>query len=289
MTELLGQALTQWGAAGMIAIGAGYVLWDSWKRNKKTEEWLHEQIKSSNASHHITQDGLADITKSITDVAQKMLVLGKAHSELRDQHNELRQLMTCRLDEIEAKMDEMHPDIDAEAERLSTIIKIMPAVHHLIQEGLDYCNCDHIAIGMLHNGTKSLSGVPYIKFDILTEAYRPIRHPQDIELISKYKNESIMSHNKLPMVISQNEAVIFDIMPNSPLMEIDNVLYNKCKSLEIKKIAFIGLRSGNESLTGFLVAYKFDESDFDEKSLNVTTKNIEHIYKSMIDSFQKHP
>ena len=269
MTDVLLQALQQWGTAGIIAIAAGWVLYDSWKKNKDTEKWMREQVAASTESRSMTRVDLSEINASLKDLHRK-------HVEFRDE-------ITQRVTSIEDKIDKNHLDHgSSEAVRLKAISTAAPAVYAIISDGLDSCGCDHIAVALLHNGTVALSGVPYIKFGIISEKYKPIRCPQDEPLLPRYKEEDIMSHNKLPMCITQNKQAIFDITEDCILKDADPIIYMKCVKRGIKRIAFEAIRDVHGLVTGFVVIYNFEDRNFDKDSLHSVTEAIEKVYQEMM-------
>lgn len=271
MTDVLVQGLSQWGTAGIIALAAGYVLWDSWKKNKENDKWVREQMFTAHESREKNSTSLTEISTSIR--------------EFREEHTTWRKEITQRVEAIESKIDKHHPDIDdMEAARLKAITCIAPALHQYLAAGINTCKCDHIAMALLHNGSCNLSGIPYIKFDIIAEQFRPIHHPEDSDLISRYKDVDITTHNKLPMAIMQNPQVWFDINEESPLIDIDIITYRRCMERGIKKIAFQAIRDNKHMPTGFLVIYKFDDDPFDMEQLRITVDAIERSYLDVMDS-----
>ena len=269
MTDVLLQALQHWGTAGVIAIAAGWVLYDSWKKNKDTEKWMREQVAASNESRLTTRDNLSEINASLKD-------LHKNHVRFRDE-------ITQRVASIENKIDKHHPDQSStEAARLKAISAAAPAVYAIISDGLDSCDCDHIGVALLHNGTVALSGVPYIKFGIISEKYKPIRCPQDEPLLPRYKEEDIMSHNKLPMCVTQNKQAIFNVSDDCILKDVDPIIYMKCIKRGIKRIAFEAIRDVHGLVTGFVVIYNLEDRDFDKDSLHAVTEAIEKVYQEMM-------
>lgn len=267
--EFITHVIQQWGAAGVVAVAAGWVLYDSWKKAKTTEEWMRKQLEAASTSRANTQSDLSDIYKAI--------------SEIREENNEWRNEIANRIDTLEKKIDEQHPNYGmSEGLRLQAISSIAPSIHALINEGLNTCACDHIAVALLHNGTVSLSGIPYIKAGVIAEKYKPIRHPNDIDLMVRYKDEDIVSHNKLPAAVVQNPQIEFAIAKDSTLIEIDAALYNKCLAIGIKRIAFEAVRDMSGLTTGFIVIYKFDDSPLNMVGLHNTTVAIERLYQNMM-------
>lgn len=275
MTDVLAQGLSQWGVAGIIAIAAGWVLWDSYKKNKENEKWVREQMAAAQTSREGNKDSLNEIIVSL--------------KEFREDHKQWHDGVEARLSEIEAKIDKHHPPHhDAEKLRLEAISKISPALYHYMANGLEACNCDHIALALLHNGSVNLSGIPYIKFGIVTEKYKPLHCPNDVDLLSKYKDEDIVAHNRLPMAIAQNRYVEFDITEDSALVDIDPVLFARCLKLGIKKLAFQAVRDNKHMVTGFIVIYRFnDDEDLDINGLDETADAVGRLYLDMMDALHE--
>ena len=273
MTDVLMQGLSLWCSAGLIALAAGYVLWDSYKKNKENEKWVREQMLTAQTSREGNKESLEEISNSLRD--------------FHEDHKQWRVGIEMRLGDIEDKMAKHHPcHHDAEKLRLDAISKISPALYHYIADGLEACNCDHIALALLHNGSVNLSGIPYIKFGIINEKYRPLNCPNDVDLLSKYKEEDIVAHNRLPMVIAQNHHVEFEITDDSELADIDPILFARCIKLSIKRIAFQAVRDNKHMVTGFVVIYSFRDEPLDLVSLHDTTDAVERLYLDMLDSLK---
>lgn len=267
------QGLSQWGAAGVVAIAAGYVLWDSYKKNKENDKWVREQMAVAHDSREKNGTSLTEISTSI--------------KEFRTEHEQWRKEITERVEAIECKIDKHHPDIhDMESARLRAIACIAPALHQFMLSGLTTCECDHIAMALLHNGSVNISGIPYIKFGIIAEHYRPLHCPNDTDLISLYKDEDITAHNRLPAIIMQNHHIEFEIEENCPLAEADPIIYNRCMKRGIKRIIFQAIRDNKHMPTGFVVAYKFSNEPINATELHNTTDAIERAYLDTIDSIQ---
>lgn len=286
MTDVILQVLQQWGAAGAIALAAGYVLYDSWKKNKETEKWMRERVAARDLSEKKIDGSLTNIGSSIKDIRDENKIFReKIETKVNDIDGKVNDLGKT-VNDLESKIDKHHPGhANMERARLNAVAQIAPSIHTIIYDGLNDCACDHIAVAMLHNGTASLAGIPYIKFGVIAEKYKPMRCPQDTDLLSLYRDEDIMSHNRLPACIIQNKNIDFEINDESPLADIDPGLFVKCKRRGIKRIAFEALRDAHGLATGFLVIYKFTDEPFDMESFHSVTDTIEHLYHNMLVSF----
>lgn len=100
-------------------------------------------------------------------------------------------------------------------EQVINRIKIAPKIFKHLSDYLPRIKCDHIFLGVFHNGTASISGVPFYKFDIIAEKFNP-QNKQDTEFANFYQNIDIIRHDKLPITLVQNNGVhyIIDEMVN---------------------------------------------------------------------------
>jgi len=271
MDNILIDLIARWGTAGLFVIAGGYIIWDSWKKSKKIEEWFRDKVTA--------QESRSEVNNSLTKISDKLDGLKNEHDTFCDE-------IRGRVATIEASISKHHPDHHhVELQRMTAVTHIAPSIHSLIAEGLKNCECDHIAVALLHNGNVSLSGIPYVKFGVIAEKYKPIHNPQDIDLTMRYKDEDITSHNRLPSCIVQNPQVEFEITPDSPLIDIDPIIYNRCAAIGIKRIGFEAIRDIQGLTTGFTIIYKFDDSPLDMVSLHNTTSAIEDLYRNMLASF----
>lgn len=265
-------SVAQWGVSGILCIVAGYILWDAHKKNKETEKWIREKLLTQKTTAEFRQDTSNDLKELIEKVDQ-----------LAEDQALFRKMINDRVDSLEAKIEEAH-NINQEELRLEAITTIAPAIHTLLQTHIDSCNADHILVALLHNGTQSLCGVPYIKFDVIAEKFYPIRNPKDAEMAQIYKNADIMIHNQLPAAILQNPRVVFDIENDveSPLEQLDINLYNKVLKRGIKHIAFEAFRDIHGRADGFICAYSFKDEKMIIDSFADAAKTLESIYRNTL-------
>lgn len=271
MESLATEIFAQWGLVGIICLGAAYVLWTNFKSNKEREKEIAETLRVNNAK--------VDLHKALGDIHDSL-------KAVRDSHQEFKEEVKAKFEHIEEKIDKHHPlHIDSEAARLHALSKMGPSIHAVLKTTINNICADHLAIGLLHNGTQSICGTPFMKCDIVAERFYPIHNPQDSELAHRYKDEDLMLHNQLPAAILQNPRVKFEIDEdgNSPLEHIDGVLYRACLQHNIRQIAFEVFRDNHGIPNGFLVAYAYAGKDIDMDEFAGTLKAIESIYKEATD------
>lgn len=267
MFEEVFNSVAQWGVSGVMMIAAGYILWESWKKNKEAEKWFRDKASTADFRNNTNED-LKTILTKVDQLAEDQALF--------------RKMISDRVDQLSAKIE--NTNADEEELRLDAIAEISPVIHTLLQTHIDDCNADHLMVALLHNGTKSLCGVPYIKFDVIAEKFYPIRNPQDTEMATIYKDEDIMSHNQLPAAILQNPRVCFDIENDTvnPLDQLDTVLFHKVVKRGIKHIAFEAIRDVYGRADGFVCAYSFKEEKMDLSAFSDATKTIESVYRNTL-------
>lgn len=160
-------------------------------------------------------------------------------------------------------------------------ISIAPKIHNIMSNYIDRIGCDHMFLGWFHNGTSSISGVPFYKFDIVAEKFKPQTNPNDYEFGHMYKDVDILRHNKLPIELIQNKKVYYKIDKDkkSELSDVDDILYRRMVGSGIHQIALNLIQDSNEIPIGFVgcVCFDLDNINFDE--LQNCAKEIHEIYE----------
>jgi hypothetical protein len=159
-------------------------------------------------------------------------------------------------------------------------IELSPQIHDVLARSRKLINSDHIFLGTFHNGTSSLSGVPYYKFDLVAEKYNPENVDRDVEFSHMYYNADMMKHNKLPITLIQKGQVhyIIDENKKSELSKIDDIIYRRMIGRDIKQIALNILRDSNGKPSGFVGCVKYDYEELDLSELTTCAKNLEKLY-----------
>lgn len=276
MEKVVLQLITEWGLLGLIIAGAIYIVIDNWKKNKKNEEWYREAILRE--QHAIG---------SREEISESLDSLRKEIQQISEKNNQFRSEMSNRIEEIEKAIVKHHPSSHQyEVMRMTAVAKIAPAINTILLSTLDDCKLDHIALALLHNGTSSVAGIPYVKVGVIAEKFKPVEYPGDTELTIDYKDEDIIKYNKLPACIIQSGYLEFDIDNNSNLDEIDYGTYSKCKNKGIKHIAFIAINDSYGLCTGGVIAYNFTDTPINKDDLLDRVKVIENLYQTMLNSFE---
>ena len=143
-------------------------------------------------------------------------------------------------------------------------------------------NAHHVFLGSFHNGTTSLSGIPYCKFDIIAENYSPDVVERDIEYAFIYKDADILRHNKLPITLLNESMVHYVINEDgtSKLSEADDIIYRRMVGRDIKQLAIHITRDGEGKPSGFVGCTRYDYEKIDTAELALCAKELEIIYRN---------
>jgi hypothetical protein len=142
-------------------------------------------------------------------------------------------------------------------------------------------NCTHIFIGSFHNGTSSLTGVPYFKFDIIKEEF----HPTDIQendhpFEPVYRNNQLSLYGKLPLSLINEKMLYFNLddeNSKSLMSKLDTVIMNRMIGMQIKQIA-LHVTYDNNLISGFVGCVKYDNDPIDLEQFKICVKEMELIY-----------
>ena len=288
MDQLFGNIFAQWGAVGIVFIIAIYIIVDSVKNKKSSKE--------SDSKLDDIKDSLLTVQSEIPAINTKMEYLEKSITRvdvnLNDKIDDYNESVTKRVEKLEDKIDKnpqhIISELDTRAYNLAVQhnqqmidqITIAPKIHKIMSDYIDRIGCDHIFLGWFHNGTSSISGVPFYKFDIVAEKFKPTSNPQDYEFGHMYKDVDILRHNKLPIELIQNKKVYYKIDSDnkSELSEVDDILYRRMVGSQIHQIALNLIQDNSEIPTGFVGCVCFDLDEINFKELNNCANEINKIY-----------
>ena len=279
MSDVFVTALTQWGMAGLFIIAAGYIIWNNHKEEQKNKKRYEDRLLELN-NKTSTRESVSSIKGEISSIAKKIDTLSCSQDECRTKLVD----MGNRINVIEEKIENRNSShAQREAERLMKLTKLAPTIHAVIQSNMDEMKSDHIFVALLHNGTQSLTGIPFVKMDVIVEKYKPLENPNDIEYSTQYTNEEIMRHDKLPGVILHKDFV--DIMVNedgySQMDALDAISAREMRKIGTKRIMFECIRDANTNVMGFVCAYSYKTKDMDVVSFRNMVKMLERLYRDV--------
>lgn len=279
MSDVFVTALTQWGMAGLFILAAGYIIWNNHKEEQKNKKRYEAKLEALSKTE-TTRQSMSDIKVDITNLSEKLDGLSCSQDECKTKLVD----MGNRIEVIEEKIENRNAsNAQLEAERLMKLTKLAPTIHSVIQSKMEDMKADHVFVALLHNGTKSLTGIPFVKMDVIVEKYNPIENPHDVEYSSQYTNEEIMRHDKLPAAIMQKDFL--DIIVNedgtSEMDILDIISAREMRRIGTKRIMFECVRDIDTRVMGFVCAYSYKTKDVDAEQFREMVKMLERLYRDV--------
>ena len=273
MEGIVIELLSQFGILGLLLAGVAWIIVDSIKTKKKN------LVSSKKLDESITKlEGHVD--KKIDDVNIRIDLV---NTKVDTQYDLLNKRIDAGPDVFMGKMEAKKEKDDKEHfDKILEQFSQAPKLHRILKLYRERIGCDHIFMGTFHNGSTSISGIPYCKFDIIAEKFKPGKNNVDLrEYTVIYKNSDILVHDNLPLVISQEDYIYFKINEDgsSELEEVDDILYRRCVKYGIKQFAANLLRDENMNPVGFVGCVDFDYDNLNFQELNNCAKELEEIYK----------
>ncbi len=273
MEGVVVELMSQFGILGLLLAGIIYIIVDSIKTKRKnlvSSKKLDDSI--GKLENHVD--------KRIDDVNDRIDTVNK---KVDTQYDLLNKRIDAGPDVFLNKITASKKEEDQEHfNKLMDQFNQAPRLHRILKLYRERIGCDHIFLGTFHNGSTSISGIPYCKFDIIAEKFKPGHNNVDLrEYTTIYKNSDILVHDNLPLVISQEDYIYFKIDENgnSELEDVDDILYRRCLKYKIKQFAANLLRDENRNPIGFVGCVDFDYDELNFKELNNCAKELEEIYK----------
>lgn len=265
MNEII-KVVLELGSYGLLISLAGWIIYDYIKNKSAKKATVQTSIQDYRQDiKDILSYSINDIKSSINKLNDKVEKLESSFVEMKAVQNEF----------IENKSTHPKQFLDR--------LKLGPQLHKTLNNFRSRINCDHIFVGSFHNGNESLTGIPYYKFDIIAERFRPDKVERDMEFASMYKDNDLLRHDMLPSEVVQLGVVhyIIDENGNSILKDIDDIVYRRMLGRDIKQLA-IALLSDPITATpsGFVgcVNYSYDKIDLME--LKECATELESTYET---------
>lgn len=302
MENVIGEFISQWGPLGILAILATYIIYERIRvtinADKKSSD--NQDIKCAD---HLNENNLilSSLSEFKDNIDLKFELVGKTMErnidDIKQTFNSRHEVLTKRLANLEDRLKNQPRELannlmeieinrlDDHNKKLLNHIELGPVIHRIFSRYLDIIGCDHIVLGAFHNGSSTLSGIPYCKFDIIVEKYNVKENIHDTDFASIYKNTDLLIHNKLPSALIQNTYIYFNITDNPrecELDDIDDILYRRALGRGIKQLAFHLLRDMHNIPIGFICCINFTEDKMVEREIPNCARELENIYNSQL-------
>ncbi len=280
MEGVLVEIISQFGVLGLILAGIVYLIYEGFK-TKKNQASCSTKIDESirNLKSHV-DTRIDDINVRIDDVNCRV-------DDVNDKVNSQYDILTKKIDKnpevFIKKFEEKQTENNKEhMNKVMAQFDQAPKLHKVLKLYRERINCDHIFLGTFHNGSTTISGIPYCKFDIIAEKFKPGYNSLDnVELTSVYKDSDIMVHDCLPLIISQEDHIYYKIDENgkSELEEVDDILYRRLIKRGVKQLAANLIRDAEMNPIGVVGCIDFGYDELNFKELNNCAHELEEIYK----------
>lgn len=274
MESIISQVVTEWGTFGLILCLIMYLVYDSWKSTKNRKD---SNDKAVNAVEKVA-DKVDNLGVKISLVNEKVDnvtdIFDNRIDRLEKTVNNLPQLHLEELQAMTAKQQEEHTKM------MLDLLRLGPNLHDTLKEYNEKINGDHIFIGSFHNGNKSITGIPYYKFDIIAERFKTNIVEQDCEFAHMYKDADILRFDKLPILLVQKGLLHFVVKDKGlpELAELDDIIWRRMRGRGIRQIALRILRDKSNIPSGFVGVVKYDFSEMNIEMLDICGKALEADY-----------
>ena len=280
MEGIVSEIITQWGTLGVLILFAIWIIYsgikDGFKSGKKGDNQKSSQIDSGTLLMNKISDQIDRLEDKVdrldinsNNINNRLIVV---ETKIANQPQVFAQHMS------KIQMD----NVAAHNKMIEDQMKLGPELHKILGEYKDKMKAHHIFLGSFHNGTTSLSGIPYCKFDLIAEKFSPEDVERDIEYAFIYKDTDILRHNKLPITLLNESMVhyVIDEDKNSELSDVDDVIYRRMVGRDIKQLAIHITRDEKGKPSGFVGCTRYDYEDLDLSELKTCAKELELIYKN---------
>lgn len=252
--------VTELGSFGLVLCLAGWIVYNYIKDNKDNSK----HSKEKDEFKKILDNGMNDIKVSIKTIDKRVENLETTVASIKTNTNIIK------------------TDIDkpSHPKQFLDRLKLGPQLHKTLNTFRTRINADHIFIGSFHNGNESITGIPYYKFDIIAERFRPDKVERDIEFAFMYKDADLLRHDLLPSEVVQTGTVHYIIDENgkSVLADIDDIIYRRMIGRDIKQLAISLLRDPNGTPSGFVGCVRYDYDNIDLQELRDCGTELENVY-----------
>lgn len=160
--------------------------------------------------------------------------------------------------------------------KMQSSIKRGPKIQAVLREKLKSINLDHVFVAEFHNGSESITSIPYMKFDIIYEHMNPDYHGNDIFLSRLYENEHILTHDQLPELLFRNFYISYHV---DDIKNLDEHLYLRMRSRGSKLFAANLICDKNGAPIAFVGGFNFDDKKIiNKEELHNCASLLEKIY-----------
>lgn len=263
--------ITELGSFGLLLGLAGFIIYTYIKNqsaNNSKRDDVNNEIKEIK---QLLSDNTAEIKQSINSINGRV--------------DSLENMLASNVTTINNRLDSIESGTKnnikiSHTKQFLDRLKLGPQLHKTLNAFRTRINADHIFIGSFHNGNESITGIPYYKFDIIAERFRPDKVERDTEFAHMYKDADLLRHDLLPSEVVQRGTVHYIINSDgtSDLAAIDDIVYRRMIGRDIKQLAVSLLRDPNGTPSGFVGCVRYDYENIDLQELRECGLELEGVY-----------
>lgn len=263
--------ITELGSFGLLLGLAGFIIYTYIKNqsaNNSKRDDVNNEIKEIK---RLLSDNTAEIKQSINSINGRV--------------DSLENMLASNVTTINNRLDSIESGTKnniktSHTKQFLDRLKLGPQLHKTLNTFRTRINADHIFIGSFHNGNESITGIPYYKFDIIAERFRPDKVERDTEFAHMYKDADLLRHDLLPSEVVQRGTVHYIINSDgtSDLAAIDDIVYRRMIGRDIKQLAVSLLRDPNGTPSGFVGCVRYDYENIDLQELRECGLELEGVY-----------
>jgi hypothetical protein len=306
MDQVISEIIRTWGTFGLIIVFFGFVIWDKIKSAKDNKDVVNGKYKKDDLIYESLKDIKDSLTENVKTINEK---LDRNIDSVNERIDELEEKFDSKIDVLENRFDQKINDLHERVESIPTdniqliidefdkqqqldaeahdkafedILRLGDNIHDILTKYTEEINCNHIFISSFHNGSETLSGIPYIKFNMINEVFHPTDNYEiDHPFSPVYKDCELSLCGKLPNMLVQNKKLYFKIEDDgtSEMEKYDNMIIRRMKGFGIKQIA-LQLTTENNKPSGFVGCVRYDDKEMDLDALELCVRELEIIHNN---------
>lgn len=288
MNGVVTEIIAEWGILGVLIVIFGYLVWENYKAVRD------RRLKSSQSL-----DGLEKLSKKLSNdiyglgnniqtMGQKIDVMDQKVENVKTNLNERIDLLSMRIDSlpedsVAASIRQRQDDSIMHLKQIEDIMLLGGQMHTILKEYVGKTNSHHIFIGSFHNGTSNLSGIPYCKFDIISECYCENKVTHDHEFAPVYKDSDILRYGSLFSTLFNSGKILFSVDPENGVNDMANhedIIWRRMLGLGIKQLGVRILKDPENIASGFLGIVRYDTEEMDMEELDLCAMELERVYST---------
>lgn len=290
MGTIISQFITEWGTLGAVIFLIGWFAYENWKSNKaKAKESKYNSSLIDDIKHEI-QTEVGHVNTSVANlhdfVDSRIDIMDSKIDNVEKCMSDRIDILSDRIDmipadSVAASRKQNEDDANQHLKQIQDVMLLGREMHVIMKKYTELTHADHMFIGSFHNGTTNLTGIPFCKFDIISECYCENKVEQDHEFAPVYKDADILRYGSLFSVLFQNEYILCKVDPDggdNEMAKYEDIIWRRMYGLGIKQIAVHILRDPSNSPSGFLGIVRYDDEPMNMSELHICAKELEHIY-----------